>query len=71
MMILMKIKIFIEYFLDSGKQFSRELTQSQTILQDQVTKFGDHIFKDGSKVSAELFVVLKVIDKLTINLRHQ
>ena len=28
----------------------RELTQLQTILQKQVSRFGDHIFKDGSKV---------------------
>ena len=27
---------------------SRELTQSQTILQDQIKKFGDHVFKSGS-----------------------
>ena len=30
---------------------ARELTQSQTQLQDQVKKFGDHIFKDGSRVT--------------------
>ena len=30
---------------------ARELTQSQTILQDQIKKFGDHIFKTGSIVS--------------------
>ena len=29
----------------------RELTQSQTILQDQIQKFGDGVFQDGSKVS--------------------
>ena len=29
---------------------ARELTQLQTILQDQVEKFGKHIFKDGSVV---------------------
>ena len=28
----------------------RELTQLQTILQKQSSRFGDHIFKDGSKV---------------------
>ena len=28
----------------------RELTQLQTILQKQVSRFGEHIFKDGSKV---------------------
>lgn len=30
---------------------ARELTQLQTILQDQVEKFGKHLFKDGSIVS--------------------
>jgi len=29
---------------------ARELTQLQTILQNQITKFGDHIFKNGSQV---------------------
>ena len=29
---------------------ARELTQLQTILQDQITKFGNHIFKHGSVV---------------------
>ena len=29
---------------------ARELTQSQTILQNQVEKFGDHMFKQGSIV---------------------
>ena len=27
---------------------ARELTQSQSILQDQVEKFGGHFFKEGS-----------------------
>ena len=30
---------------------ARELTQLQTILQKQVERFGDHIFKDGSVVT--------------------
>ena len=30
---------------------ARELTQSQSILQDQIKKFGDHIFKNYSVVS--------------------
>lgn len=30
---------------------ARELTQSQTILQDQISKFGNGIYNDGSKVS--------------------
>ena len=29
---------------------ARELTQLQTILQQQVTRFGDHVFKNGSQV---------------------
>jgi len=29
---------------------ARELTQLQTILQNQVERFGEHIFKDGSIV---------------------
>lgn len=28
----------------------RELTQAQTILQNQISKIGDHLFKDGSRV---------------------
>jgi hypothetical protein len=36
---------------------ARELTQSQTILQKQVQRFGDHIFKEGSVVSeSQVFV---------------
>ena len=27
---------------------ARELTQLQTILQNQIEQFGDHIFKEGS-----------------------
>jgi len=30
---------------------ARELTQIQSILQDQITKFANHIFKDGSRIS--------------------
>lgn len=29
---------------------ARELTQLQTILQDQFSKIGDHLFKDGSRI---------------------
>jgi len=54
---------------DEGKKFlrilfkpgyavqARELTQSQTILQKQVERFGQHIFKNGSVVSGgQLFI---------------
>jgi len=30
---------------------ARELTQQQTILQNQIHRFGNHIFKDGSEVT--------------------
>ena len=30
---------------------ARELTQLQSILQDQVKRFGDNIFKEGSVIS--------------------
>ena len=36
---------------------ARELTQAQTILQKQVQRFGDHVFKDGSIVSESQVVV--------------
>jgi hypothetical protein len=29
---------------------ARELTQIQSILQDQISKMGDHLFKDGSRI---------------------
>jgi hypothetical protein len=40
---------------------ARELTQLQTILQNQISKFGDHIFQDGSRViGAETYIDNKV-----------
>ena len=29
---------------------ARELTQIQTVLQNQIERFGNHIFKEGSRV---------------------
>lgn len=34
---------------------ARELTQLQTIIQEQIRRFGDHIFKDGSVVAGCAF----------------
>mgnify|MGYP005690354237 CR=1 FL=1 len=34
---------------------ARELTQLQTILQNQVTQFGNHVFKDGSQVGPIIY----------------
>ena len=31
---------------------ARELTQLQTVLQNQISKIGDHLFKDGSRIVA-------------------
>ena len=50
MMTLTKVNHFIEYFLDSICVQARELTQSQTILQNQVEKLGDHFFEKGAMV---------------------
>ena len=45
-------KNFIEFFLDQtfAVQKARELTQSQTILQNQIENLSDHIFKQGAMV---------------------
>ena len=51
MMTSMSQKSFIEYFLDRHSQFKRrELTQSQSILQNQVEKVSDHLFEKGVMV---------------------
>ena len=51
LMILMKIRTSTEFFLNLAYQFKfRELTQLQTILQNQIEKFGQHFFKEGSMV---------------------
>jgi hypothetical protein len=38
---------------------ARELTQLQTALQAQIARFGDHFFKDGSKVMGGLATRIK------------
>ena len=39
---------------------ARELTQLQTILQNQVQRFGQHIFKEGSQViPGEVTLIMK------------
>ena len=44
-------KNFHRIFLDlTFAVQARELTQSQTILQNQIEKFGDHMFKSGAMV---------------------
>ena len=51
MMILLKIRSFIEYFLDQHLPYrARELTQSQTILQNQIERVSDHLFEKGAMV---------------------
>jgi hypothetical protein len=46
---------------------ARELTQSQTILQDQVNKFAKHIFKEGTIVLGGSFDVDTYVDYVKIN----
>ena len=36
---------------------ARELTQQQSILRNQIKNFGDHIFRNGSKVTGGEFVL--------------
>ena len=48
-MILMRTAIFIRFYSNHHIRF-RELTTLQTILQNQVERFGSHFFKEGSVV---------------------
>ena len=51
MMTLTKVKSFIEFCLGTSICVqARELTQSQTILQNQIEKLGDHFFEKGAMV---------------------
>jgi len=44
-------KKFLRMLFKPGRAVQgRELTQLQTIVQDQIKRFGDHIFKNGSRV---------------------
>ena len=49
MMILVQLKNFIELCIEFAVQ-ARELTTQQSIMQDQIEKFGDHIFEHGAMV---------------------
>lgn len=46
---------------------ARELTQSQTILQNQISRFGDHIFKDGSVVKGCAPTIIKNFDFVRVD----
>jgi hypothetical protein len=44
-------KNFLRMLFSPGRAVqARELTQLQTIIQDQINKFGNHVFTDGSRV---------------------
>ena len=44
-------KKFLRMLFKPGRAVQgRELTQLQTIVQDQIKRFGDHVFKNGSRV---------------------
>lgn len=47
---------------------ARELTQIQSILQEQLKRFGSHIFKDGSKVSGGDLTINKVYYLTTVDI---
>lgn len=45
------VKGFLRVLFKPGYALqARELTQAQSILQDQISKVGDHLFKDGSRI---------------------
>lgn len=46
---------------------TRELNQLQTILQKQVERFGDHVFKSGTIVSGVNFVYNPLFSYVKIN----
>ena len=51
MMILVQLKNFIESCIDQPFAVqARELTTQQSIMQDQIEKFGDHMFEHGAMV---------------------
>ena len=64
---------------DSAKEFyrilykpgyavqARELTQQQTILQNQISRFGQHVFREGSIVIPGQFGIDRNIDYVKIN----
>ncbi len=49
---------------------ARELTQMQTILQDQLEKLGDHSFVDGSRVSGAELTVNTDINSLKLKTNY-
>ena len=50
MMILILTIIFIEFFSDLLCSSNRELTQLQSILQNQIERHGQNVFKDGTVI---------------------
>ena len=55
---------------------ARELTQLQSIIQNQIEKFGSHIFKDGSIVNGcssrtmPAFDFIRVSDEFNVNINR-
>jgi len=45
---------------------ARELTTLQTFLQEQITRFGDNVFKDGSRVTAGNVNISTDVKRLTL-----
>lgn len=45
---------------------ARELTQSQTILQNQIERFGNHVFKDGSIVEGVAITYLNQVQYISL-----
>ena len=52
---------------------ARELTQMQTMLQNQIDRFGEHVFKEGSDAKSNTIVIRLDILRfvITITTEHQ
>ena len=49
-------------FYTTGRPLqARELTQSQSILQNQIERFGDHFFEEGSIVTGSFSLMSTLI----------
>lgn len=46
---------------------ARELTTLQSFIQEQVARFGDHVFKEGARVTNGSVTVSKDVERLTVS----
>ena len=55
---------------NSGRALqARELTQLQTIIQEEIARFGRNIFKEGASVNPVLLLSLVIMSSLKLHLQ--